>query len=221
MELFESDMRLILQEDVILMTTRCCRVYTSLEKAEIHMNMKINRSNRRRLAWGLFYVALAGMIIIGINVKLSDSSDSILKNAHDAIKKEYGDFYIPSKKITPESLSLDYGVSMAYVDEYIAETAMMSTNADIFMGFKVEKGKVEIVKEELLAYKASLVSLYKDDKVKLAKVEASEVFRYGNYVFYMVLGQNIDVISNDETEFLSDAVAEYTKGVKVLAHLFN
>ena len=221
MELFESTLRLILQEDVNSMTTRCCSVITSLDIAEIRMNMKINRSNRCRLVWGLFYVAIASMILIGINAKLSDSNDSVLKNAHDAIKKEYGDFYIPSKKITPESLSLDYGVSMTYVDEYIAETAMMSTNADIFMGFKVEKGKEEIVKEELLAYKASLVSLYKNDKVKLAKVEASEVFRYGNYVFYMVLGQNIDVISNDETEFLSDAVAEYTKGVKVLAHLFN
>jgi len=198
-----------------------CSIITSLEIAEILVNMKIDRSKRRKLVWGLFYVVFAGMIIIGINAKLSDSNDSVLKNAHYAIKKEYGDFYIPSKKITPESLSLDYGVSMAYVDEYIAETAMMSTNADIFMGFKVEQGKEEIVKEELLAYKASLVSLYKNDKVKLAKVEASEVFRYGNYVFYMVLGQNIDVISNDETEFLKCAVAEYTKGVKVLAHLFN
>ncbi|GAB6107344.1 DUF4358 domain-containing protein [Fusibacter bizertensis] len=183
--------------------------------------MDHKRINKRRFAWGIFYIALAGIIIIGINSKLSSSNDDVLKNAHDAIKLEYGDFYIPSKTITSESLSEDYGLNMSYVEDYIAESALMSTHADIFLGFKVKNGKVDIIKEELVTYKESLIELYKEDKVKLAKVEASEVIQYGNYVFYMVLGQNIDLISTDENEFLSDAIEEYTKGVKVLAHLFN
>lgn len=176
---------------------------------------------RDKFLWGICCFALAGVLIMGINLKLSNTRSSALESAHDAVKQEYGDFYIPSKVISLESLKDTYGISMKYVEDYIAESAMMSTHADIFMGFKVKSGKVDLIKEELIRYKESLLVMYKDDKVKLAKIEASEVFRYGNYVFYMVLGQNIDVISTDEDEFLSDAIAEYTKGVKVLAHIFN
>lgn len=169
----------------------------------------------------LFVVILCSGLLIGIQYKLEERSQSKLSELHEAIKDTYGDFYIPSRVIEEDELELNYGISMNYVDAYIAESAMMSTYADVFLSFKAVKGKADVIETELKNYRNELLDQFSDNKAVYAKIEASEVFRYGDYVIFMVVGQNSDSINADATTYHEQAKSEFIKCQKIVVKLFK
>lgn len=169
----------------------------------------------------LIAVLLCSGLVIGIHYKLEERSQSKLTDLHEAIKDTYGDFYIPSRAIEDEELQLNYGISMNYVESYIAESAMMSTYADVFLSFKAVKGKADIIESELKTYRGDLLEKFAENKAVYAKIETSEVFRYGDYVIYMVVGQNSDIFNADETTYHEQAKSEYVKCQKIVVKLFK
>ena len=169
----------------------------------------------------LFAVLLCSGLIVGIHYKLEERSLSKLSDLHEAIKDTYGDFYIPSRAIDDEELELNYGISMDYVESYIAESAMMSTYADVFLSFKSVKGKADIIESELETYRSHLLIKFAENKAVYAKIEASKVFRYGDYVIYMVVGQNSDIFNADETTYHEQAKSEFIKCQKIVVKLFK
>lgn len=169
----------------------------------------------------LIAVLLCGGLLIGIHYKLEERSQSKLSDLHAAIKETYGDFYIPSRAIEDEELELNYGISMDYVESYIAESAMMSTYADVFLSFKAVKGKADLIQSELEVYRSDLLDKFYENKAVYAKIEASKVFRYGDYVIYMVVGQNSDSINADEATYHEQAKSEFVKCQKIVVRLFK
>lgn len=169
----------------------------------------------------LIAVLLCSGLVIGIHYKLEERSQSKLTDLHEAIKDTYGDFYIPSRAIEDEELVLNYGISMDYVESYIAESAMMSTYADVFLSFKAVKGKADVIESELETYRGDLLEKFSDNKAVYAKIETSEVFRYGDYVIYMVVGQNSDIFNADETTYHEQAKSEFIKCQKIVVKLFK
>ena len=169
----------------------------------------------------LIAVLLCSGLVIGIHYKLEERSQSKLTDLHEAIKDTYGDFYIPSRAIDDEELELNYGISMDYVESYIAESAMMSTYADVFLSFKAVKGKADIIESELETYRGDLLEKFAENKAVYVKIETSEVFRYGDYVIYMVVGQNSDIFNADETTYHEQAKSEFIKCQKIIVKLFK
>lgn len=175
----------------------------------------------KRMVWNTV-AALAIIMIAGAIVyKWKSDNTSLLDQAHDAIKETYGDFYIPNKEISLDALVFDYGLPMTDAEDFIAESAMMTSNVDLFIGIKAHKGKGEAFANALEALKTQLVFNNRTNASRLAKIKASEVYRFGDYVFFMVLGQNTDTIISDEASYMDVAMKESEKGITILGHLFK
>lgn len=166
-------------------------------------------------------VGMALLLVSAILMKTNQSNESLLVSAHEAVKEAYGDFYIPSKAISADVLESQYGVSLTDIEDYIAESALMSTHVDLFIGIKVKRGSELEVADALNRYRNMMLDTYAMDSAKRAKIEASTVSTFGNYVFFMVLGQNSDAVLSDENAFLSEAVRESRKAELALSGVFN
>lgn len=161
------------------------------------------------------------VLSVAIWVKSNQDDKSLLDEAYESVKEAYGDFYIPSKMIDSVDLETFYGVSSNDVDAFIAECAMMTSHVDVFIGIKAKKGKSEVVSESLERYRLKLFEENGSDAAKMAKIEASKVFSFGDYVFLMVLGQNTDAVVSDETAFLDQAALEIERGRSALTKIFK
>jgi Domain of unknown function (DUF4358) len=166
-------------------------------------------------------VGMALILVSAILIKTNQSNESLLVSAHEAVKEAYGDFYIPSKAISADVLESQYGVNLEDIEDYIAESALMATHVDLFIGIKVKRGSEIEVADALNRYRNMMLDTYAMDTAKRAKLEASTVSTFGNYVFFMVLGQNSDAVVSDETAFLSEAVRESRKAELALSGVFN
>ena len=176
---------------------------------------------KKRMIWNTA-AALAIVLIAGaIVVKWKSDNTSLLYQAHGAIKETYGDFYIPNKEISLEALVFDYGLPMADAEDFIAECAMMTSNVDLFIGIKAHRDKGEVFANALESLKMEMVFNNRTNAAKLAKIKASEVYRFGDYVFFMVLGQNTDTIISDEAAYMDVAMKESEKGIAILGNLFK
>lgn len=161
------------------------------------------------------------VLSVSIWIKANQDDKSLLDEAYESVKEAYGDFYIPSKMIDLVDLESLYGVSTNDVDTFIAESAMMTSHVDVFIGIKAKKGKGEAVSESLERYRLKLFKENGSDAAKMAKIEASKVFSFGDYVFFMVLGQNTDAVVSDETVFLDQAALEIERGRSALTKIFK
>jgi hypothetical protein len=172
---------------------------------------------------GKFGVLSLSILILSVSIwaKFKQDDKSLLDEAYESVKEAYGDFYIPSKMIDVDDLEGLYGVASNDVDAYIAESAMMTSHVDVFIGIKAKKGKGEAVSESLERYRLKLFDENGSDAAKMAKIEASKVFSFGDYVFFMVLGQNTDAVVSDETVFLDQAALEIERGKSALTKIFK
>lgn len=161
------------------------------------------------------------VLSVSIWIKANQDDKSLLDEAYESVKEAYGDFYIPSKMIDLVDLESLYGVSANDVETFIAESAMMTSHVDVFIGIKAKKGKSDAVSESLERYRLKLFKENGSDAAKMAKIEASKVFSFGDYVFFMVLGQNTDAVVSDETAFLDQAALEIERGRSALTKIFK
>jgi len=166
-------------------------------------------------------MVVAVLMLILIWKTYHQENTKVLAEVHEAILDEYGDFYIPSKRIDSDQMASVFGVTMAYVEEYIGECAMMSTHVDVFIGIKASRGHSDEIRQQLLVYRDKMIQLYQNDPAKLAKITASDVYDFDEYVFYMVLGQNSDTVSNDKGDYLTQAARDNQRGEAILVKVFK
>jgi len=161
------------------------------------------------------------VLFVAIWAKFKHDDKSLLDEAYASVKEAYGDFYIPSKMVDLVHLETLYGVYTNNVETFIAEAAMMSSHVDVFIGIKAKKGKSDEVIESLERFRLKLFEENSNDAAKMAKIEASKVFSFGDYVFFMVLGQNTDAVVSDEAAFLHQAALEIERGRSALTKIFK
>ena len=168
-------------------------------------------------------LAMIIMLVTFVQIRENDRELNLLNRAYEEVKASYGDFYIPSISIEPATLDAVYGIPFEAVESYFGESAMMSTYPDVFIGIKARKGQVENISESLDAYREFLIMRFKDSPSGLAKVNASRVFIFGEYVFFMVLGQPSDTIitSEEMTAHVLRAEEAAAIGIEQLNNLFK
>jgi len=140
-------------------------------------------------------------------VEQDGAVDAKLTEIHDALKKAYGEDYIPSQAIDATMLAEVYGVDPANVDSFVAEGPLMSTHVDTFIGIRAKDGKAGAVEQELTAYRDKLVKDSLQYPMNAEKVAASKVLREGDYVFFVMLGAIGDEEKTDDmAKFAEDQV---------------
>ena len=143
-----------------------------------------------------------------------------LNDIVEAVKEAYGDNYLPSEPVDKEMLSDIYGVNTDNLEEFFAEMPMMSAHVDTFIAAKAVEGKGEEVQKELQAYLDDLIANSMTYPMNVAKVQSGKVVRYGDYVFFVMLGDYDDRTDVTEEDNLKFAEEQTQIGLDVIASFF-
>ena len=138
-----------------------------------------------------------------------------IQKVYNAVKKAYGDDYIPSEKVSKKELKERYGISSKWYSAAIAEVPMISANADTLVIVKKIRSALKKYREELIQDTCQY-------PMNQLKIQASKVYVKGNYVCFIMLG----TISNKQEEQSEDKViAAYKKqnekAVKAISKLYK
>lgn len=142
--------------------------------------------------------------------------DIKLADIHKAVKDAYGEDYLPSMEIDAAALEERFGVKPDLVKEFIAEGPMMSTHVDTFIAIQAQEGKGKEVEDALKTYHEGQVNDALQYPMNLAKVKSAQVFREGDYVFYVMLGKIDEENGDDESAALEFAKGEVEKGLNAI-----
>lgn len=104
------------------------------------------------------------------------------------IKETYGDKYAPNSEMDAQLLEDLTGLTPDLYEDYVAEMPMISTFVETFIGVKAVDGKGEDVEKILNSYRDKLVNDTMQYPMNISKIQASQVVRHGDYVFFVMLG---------------------------------
>ncbi len=141
--------------------------------------------------------------------------------SYNAVIDAYGEYYMPNMDLESTMLSEIYGINMDNVEEFFGQAPMISTNVDTFIAIKAKEGMGTEVAEDLNAYRDKLVNDSLNYPMNIPKIEASEVVVYGDYVYFLMLGQMFEDYEAPEEEHLSFYQSETQKGKDALSALFE
>ena len=135
-----------------------------------------------------------------VNVSLDDVLNKI--------KEAYGEGYIPNTPMDDQMLNDVIGLSPELCESYVAEMPMISTFVETFIGVKAKEGKGDDVEKALTEYRERLVGDTMQYPMNVAKIQASQVIRHGDYVFFVMLGAPSDEAMEEGDEEALKSAAE-------------
>lgn len=148
--------------------------------------------------------------------------DVDIKEVHAKIKEELGEDYLPEEEVDLDMISDISGIKSEDVEEAILEWPMMTMNIDRFIAIKAKEGKGDTIEEGLEKYKRFMIEDEFKYPMNMPKVNASQVVRHGDYVFYLVLGANDDNMEDAEgKDALEFAENEVEKVVEIIDSFFK
>lgn len=122
-----------------------------------------------------------------------------LSDIHEAVKAVYGENYLPSVLLDAQYITDVFGITEDMYETVIAEVSMISAQVDTFAAFKAKEGQADAIEEKLTEYKDYLLNESLQYPMNIPKIEAAQVVREGDCVFYVQLGQaENDMAEEDE-----------------------
>lgn len=145
-----------------------------------------------------------------------------LADIYDKVKEAYGEDFIPSAEFDEESFENIFGISKDLYDSYIAEGPMISVHVDTWVSVKAKEGKGQEVEDLLNAYRTTLIEDSVQYPMNLPKIQASEVVRHGDYVFFVMLGTpSQEAEEQGEEEALKSAKENNQIAVSIINGFFE
>lgn len=142
-----------------------------------------------------------------------------LEDMYEKIKDTYGDRYYPNQQIEADELEKTFGIGEDLYDDFIADRVTGEETPDTLVIIKAKEGKEGEVKQKLEDYRQKLLddANWADSK---EKIEASQVYTNGQYVFYVMLGDvDDDTLSG---KGLMEALGkEVDKGIDAIRNFFT
>ena len=138
-----------------------------------------------------------------VNVSLDDVLNKI--------KESYGEGYIPNTPMDDQMLNDVIGLSPELCESYVAEMPMISTFVETFIGVKAKEGKGDDVEKALTEYRERLVGDTMQYPMNVSKIQASQVVRHGDYVFFVMLGGPYDAAMEQGDEAALKSAEENNK----------
>jgi hypothetical protein len=115
-----------------------------------------------------------------------------------AVKAAYGDDYLPNASLPEEALTETFGLDMKWVEEYAAEAPMISVHPDRVVIVKATAGNADAVEEAFQTARENAISDTMIYPMNVAKVNAAQVLRKGDYVAYFLVGAPDDTSETEE-----------------------
>ena len=134
-----------------------------------------------------------------------------LDEIHAAVKEAYGENYIPSAAFDEQGMKELFGINSDLYDSFIAEGPMISVHVDTFVAVKAKEGKGEEVAQHLNDYRDSQLNGAMQYPMNLPKIEASQVVRHGDYVFFVMLGTPFEEAEVQGEEAALESAKENTQ----------
>lgn len=131
---------------------------------------------------------ICGLLLSLSTIGCSAPKDISLQEVHTQIKEAYGENYLPSMPYDSQILETIYGIKPEWVEEFTAEGPATSAHVDTFIAIKATQGNAENVKNALETYKQTNLDSGFNYPMNIAKIEQSQVYQIGDYVFYLLLG---------------------------------
>ena len=138
-----------------------------------------------------------------VNVSLDDVLNKI--------KEAYGEGYIPNTPMDDQMLNDVIDLSPELCESYVAEMPMISTFVETFIGVKAKEGKGDDVEKALTEYRERLVGDTMQYPMNVSKIQASQVVRHGDYVFFVMLGGPDDAAMEQGDEAALKSAEENNK----------
>ncbi len=144
-----------------------------------------------------------------------------IESIHEAVKKELGENYLPDRDIEKAEIEEFMDIDMDNAEQFIAQSPMISMNVDTFIAIKAKEGMANDVEEDLIEYREFLNTEAFMYPMNLAKANASEVVRHGDFVFFVMLGAYDDREEASEEERIIFAKDEVAKVKDVIDSFFK
>ena len=155
------------------------------------------------------------------NGKEEQKEDVSLTEIVAAVKKAYGDGYLPNMTIDEDVLAEQYGIKKNMYEEVIAEGPMLSFQIDTFIAVKAKDGKAETVKAAMEKYKQYLLDESMQYPMNAAKIPATQVYNFGNYVFFSMLVSPQGEEPESEEAYLEAAKKQNQIAYDTIAKFFS
>ena len=186
---------------------------------------------KKILALVLAFACVAGACSVETAVQQSNTIEAATKKkapslskVYAAVKKAYGDNYIPNMRLSKDEIKDRYGISSSWYSGAIAEVPMISTHADELV---IVKAKNDSAKKKIKSALAAHQKRLKEDTFQYPanqlKLQASRVYVKGNYVCFFALGtiSNAQSQQFDESKVIEAYKAENAKAVKAIQKLYK
>ena len=147
---------------------------------------------------------------------MEDMNYQSLDAYFNAVKEEYADKYIPDKMLSDPQIKDEIGLSPENYEEVLAEISTMSENPDRLIAVKTKPNMATKVVDELKAHKEALL-VNNEYSANTEKIEASEIYSNGDFVFMILLGSNEFGNGSDMATNFKD---ETKKGIDTLKNMF-
>lgn len=171
----------------------------------------------------LAIILLAG-ILIGCGEKtpsVDNNNDVALSDIQKAVQEHLGENYLPNMDIEEDQLENLIGLDNDEIEEYIAQIPMISAHVDTFIAVKAKTGEADDVEDVLVKYRANIVENSLQYPGNIAKLNASEVVRHGDYVFFIMLGSFDEREDTSEAQQLEFAQNEIKEIKEVISEFFK
>lgn len=153
-------------------------------------------------------ILLTSVFLVGLLSGCTTDNNKVevdLDNILEAVKLEMGEAYYPDRDIEINEL-MDYtGLKEEQIEEFIAQAPMMTLGVDTFIAIKATEGNGDNVYAGLEKYRKFLVEESFQYPMNLPKVNTAKVVQFGDYSFFIMLGEYNDSIEDIE----SDEAREY------------
>ncbi len=169
----------------------------------------------------LALVFLAAITMVGCSKEPEFNDEGKLTAAHTEIKTALGEGYLPNAPLETLQLEEMFGINPDHVENFIAEMPMIGMHPDVFIGIEATDGNVDAVESALLAHRDYIINESLQYPMNQAKVNATQVLKIRNHVFFVLLGAPLDDLDATEDDATAHAEAEVQKAVDAITATFE
>lgn len=130
-----------------------------------------------------------------------------INEVYDAVKEAYGEEFVPDFEYDSEDIADVYGITADMYEDVYANVAKVAFDIDAFVAVKAKEDKADEVYDLLVKYRENQINDAMQYPVNAVKIQASEVTRHGNYIFFTCLG----TISKESESAGNDAILNEAK----------
>ncbi len=164
--------------------------YPTKTLAELGVNSKYEAWYATKIALWCYLLSSWDISALSVNPNCSDQAAA--QRVLAAVKKAYGDSYLPNYKLDKDEIKSKYGVDSSLYASAYAEVPMISAQVDQLVIFKAKNASSK--KKILTAVKKYQKDLKADTMqypMNSLKIQGSKVYANGNYVCFFMLGGSV------------------------------